>query len=87
MEQKCRGTDDTGNASGAREWAKQGPDPAAPGNFHRTHTMRTRTLTPLVALTLLLGACVTDQGGKQVFGTLAGAAAGGWRGSKIGGGT
>ena len=49
--------------------------------------MRVRTLTPLVALTLLLGACVTDHGGKQVFGTLAGAAAGGWLGSKIGGGT
>ena len=49
--------------------------------------MRTRTLTPLVALTVLLGACVTDHGGKQVFGTLAGAAAGGWLGSKIGGGT
>ncbi len=49
--------------------------------------MRARTLTPLVALTFLLGACVTDQGGKQVFGTLAGAAAGGFLGSKIGGGT
>ena len=49
--------------------------------------MRARTLSAFVALTFLLGACVTDQGGKQVFGTLAGAAAGGWLGSKIGGGT
>ncbi len=48
--------------------------------------MRVRTLSAFVALTFLLGACVTDQGGKQLFGSLAGAAAGGWLGSKIGGG-
>ncbi len=48
--------------------------------------MRVRTLSAFVALTFLLSACVTDQGGKQLFGSLAGAAAGGWLGSKIGGG-
>ncbi len=48
--------------------------------------MHVRTLTPFVALIFLLSACVTDQGGKQTFGTLAGAAAGGLLGSKIGGG-
>lgn len=48
--------------------------------------MNARILTPFLILAFLLGACV-NQGPKQTIGTLAGAAAGGYLGSKVGGGT
>ena len=51
--------------------------------------MKTSTLGAVVALTLSLGACAQSggYGTKETFGTLAGAALGGWAGSTIGSGT
>jgi surface antigen len=55
----------------------------------KTIATRTRTLAAAIALAGTLGACAgggygSDYGTKETFGTLAGAALGGWAGSSIG---